>query len=99
MICPLDSSETLRGRGPSSPNPALPKGKSQGFPKRRYIHYHTLELPWWFSGKEFLGRKDPLEESMQPTLVCLENPTDRGDWLATLGRTESHRNEVTKQQQ
>ena len=29
----------------------------------------------WF---QYLGREDPLEKEMAPTLVCLENPKDIG---------------------
>ena len=31
-----------------------------------------------------LGQEDPLEEEMTLQYSCLENPTDRGAWQATL---------------
>ena len=44
-----------------------------------------------------LGGEDPLEKEMAiHQYSCLENPTDRGAWWATVhGVTESDTNEVT----
>ena len=42
----------------------------------------------WESGVQSLSREDPLEEGMAARLLCscLENPMDRGAWLATVHR-------------
>ena len=32
----------------------------------------------------FLGQEDPLEKEMPLQYSCLENPMDRGAWLATV---------------
>ena len=42
------------------------------------------------------GREGPLEEDLATPVFCLENPTDRGAWQATVhGITESGMNEAT----
>ena len=42
----------------------------------------TIQKPQETLWVQSLGQEDPLEESMQPTLVfsCLENPMDKGAW-------------------
>ena len=55
-----------------------------------------LGLPWWLSGKEFtcnardpglipeLGRSPAGRHGNPLQYSCLENPMDRGAWLATV---------------
>ena len=62
-----------------------------------YKHrYQSGGLPRWLSGKESacqagvaaptLGQEDPLEKEMatHSSILCLENPMDRGTWLSTV---------------
>ena len=45
----------------------------------------------------FLGQEDPLEKEMPLQYSCLENPMDRGAWLATVhGVTRVGHNRVTE---
>ena len=47
----------------------------------------------------FLGQEDPLEKEMPLQYACLENPIDRGAWLATVhGVTRVRHDLATKPQ-
>ena len=73
--------------------PPLPTGfRSNGKAVGRFL----FGLPWWLSGRESacmqetqvpsLSQEDPLEEDMaaHSSYSCLEDPTDRGAWWATV---------------
>ena len=75
--------------------------------KKNWISYTLLMLPRWLSGEESVyqcrrhgfdpwGRKMPWRSSGNPLQYsCLENPTDRGAWWATVHRVSKSQTQVS----
>ena len=92
-------------------NPALDATHQEGFPKEHMSRLaHPIGLPSWCSGKESAcqcrrslipgwGRSPEGEHGNPLQHSCLENPTDRGAWRATVHRSKRLGHDLATRQQ